>query len=119
MKKNIVIILLALGAAAAGFLNGFLGTGGGIILMFALGLAKDKIEIRDRFAEVIAVITPLSLISSFIYGKNIDIAAAEPYILPGIAGGIFGALLLCRINLDWLKRIFALMVIWAGICFIG
>ncbi len=118
MKKFIIPAALALGAVAAGFIGGFIGTGGGIVLMLVLGLAGDKIEIRDRFALVIAVITPLSLLSALIYNKNVDMTAAEPYILPGIIGGSIGALLLCRIKTELLRRIFALMVIWAGLCFI-
>lgn len=111
-------VILALGAITAGFAGGFIGTGGGIILMFALSLAGDKIEIRDRFALVITVITPLCLISALIYNKNVDLTSAAPYILPGIIGGAVGALLLCRIKYSWLGRLFALMVIFAGLCFI-
>ena len=111
-------VILALGAITVGFAGGFIGTGGGIILMFALALAGDKIEIRDRFALVIAVITPLSLISALIYNKNVDLTSAVPYILPGVIGGAVGALLLCRIKYSWLGRLFALMVIFAGLCFI-
>ena len=118
MKKFIVPVILALGAISAGFAGGFIGTGGGIILMFALGLAGDKIEMRDRFALVITVITPLSLISALIYNKNVDLTSAAPYILPGIIGGAVGALLLCRIKYSWLGRLFAIMVIFAGLCFI-
>ena len=112
-------LLTAFLAVLAGIVNGFLGTGGGIVLMFALALlpTTDDNAVRDRFAAVIAVILPLSLISTVSYGDSIDFRAAVPYLLPGILGGIVGALLLDRLNVKIIKKLFALMVIWAGISF--
>lgn len=114
------LILLAASAVLAGAVNGFLGTGGGIVLMFALSLfpAKNDCEKRDRFATLIAVILPLSLISAAVYGSALDLCTSLQYIIPGIIGGIIGALLLDTINVSFLKRLFAVMVIWAGINFI-
>ena len=120
--KNTVFrtVILALLAVFAGIVNGFLGTGGGIVLMFALNLlpATDDNAVRDRFATIIAVILPLSLISAISYGDAIDFSSAAPYILPGILGGVCGALLLDRLNVNTVKKLFAAMVIWAGINFI-
>ncbi len=112
--------LLGVFAFLAGIVNGFLGTGGGIVLMFALSLLVSENELarRDKFATLIAVILPISLISAVFYGKTIDFSAATPYIIPGILGGITGALILDRINPKILKKLFAVMVIWAGINFI-
>ena len=116
------LAILIPGGMLAGFINGFLGTGGGILLVFLLGLVlpdgedKDNAA-RDRFATVIAVIIPLSLVSAMIYSDSVPPTLAAPYILPGMLGGAAGGCLLDRINVKWLKKIFALMVIWAGICF--
>ena len=106
-------------AILAGVVNGFLGTGGGIILMFALALLPktDENAVRDRFAALIAVILPLSLISTVSYGDTINFKAAVPYLLPGMLGGVVGAFLLDRLNVKIIKKLFALMVIWAGISF--
>ncbi len=114
--KNILIAFLAI---LAGVVNGFLGTGGGIVLMFALSMLpnKDENAVRDRFAALIAVILPLSLISTVSYGDSIDFRAAVPYLIPGMLGGIAGALLLDRLNVKIIKKLFAIMVIWAGISF--
>ena len=112
--------LLGLLAFGAGCVNGLLGTGGGIVLMFALSLvpATGENAARDRFATVIAVILPLSLISALSYGKSIDLTAAAPYIIPGIIGGVLGALLLDKLSVGIVKKLFAAMVIWAGISFL-
>lgn len=114
LKKYYKQLLLAAAATAAGFVNGFLGTGGGIILMLALSFVQ--IDERDKFATVIAVILPMSLVSALFYGTNI--ASAEKWLIPGMLGGVTGAILLERINVKWLKKLFALMIIWAGINFI-
>lgn len=106
--------MLGCAALAAGFLNGFLGTGGGIILMFALSFVQ--IDEHDKFATVIASILPMSLISTLFY--DISISSAQKWLLPGMLGGIVGAFLLDKIKIKWLNKLFAIMVIWAGIHFI-
>lgn len=113
--------LIGICAILAGAVNGFFGTGGGIVLVFALSLLPedDRVTARDKFATVIAVILPLSLASAFTYGRAISLELASPYIVPGIIGGVIGALLLDRINVNFLKKLFAAMVLWAGTNFLS
>lgn len=120
LSEKLRVILLGILAIFAGIVNGFLGTGGGIVLMFALSLIpnSDDTSTRDRFATLIAVILPLSLVSVLTYGKSVDLSTASPYIVPGILGGIAGALLLDKLSVKIVKRLFAAMVIWAGISFL-
>lgn len=119
-KTALFLMILAAAALLGGIVNGFLGTGGGIVLMLALGLlpAEDSDSLRDRFATVIAVILPLSVISAASYGDKLNFSAAAPYILPGILGGIAGGFLLDKLSVKLVKRLFSLMVIWAGINFL-
>lgn len=120
LNVNVKITFVSILAVLAGFVNGFLGTGGGIILMFALSLtpAENDNAVRDRFATLIAVILPLSLISVFTYGDSVKLTDASPYILPGILGGTVGAILLDKLNVKIVKKLFAIMIIWAGINFL-
>ena len=125
MKKGVFELLLtAIGGLAAGFINGMLGTGGGIILVFLLGYLmrrdptlKNIYSTRDVFATVILAILPMSFVSALFYIKegSVNINDALVYILPGIAGGIAGAYLLDKINVKFLKKLFAAMVIYAGV----
>ncbi|MBQ7820664.1 MAG: sulfite exporter TauE/SafE family protein [Clostridia bacterium] len=121
MKKGIYDTVLTLaGGVAAGFVNGMLGTGGGIILVFLLGYLMKRergYNTRDVFATVIASILPMSLVSAWLYLKNgsVGMSDALPYITPGILGGLAGAYLLDKINLTLLKKLFAALVIYAGV----
>ena len=118
LGSNAKFTLLALGGLAGGLANGLLGAGGGIIMTFVLEKAmEDEIERRDIFANVIAATLPISLLSTAIYaGKgNISTERFSVFVIPAIVGGLVGAFLLSRISTVWLKRIFALLVIWSGI----
>lgn len=116
-RKNAAIIL---SGAAAGCLNGFLGSGGGIILLYVfrrLNRGRKDGE-KDAFASVVAAVLPLCAVSAVVYnGKGIGNAAEElyRYILPAAAGGMLGAYLTDRLNTGTLRKIFAFVVILAGI----
>ncbi len=113
-------LLLAVGAgAAAGFLNGLLGAGGGILLMYAFSfLNPDRSDagVRDNFAATVAAVLPVTLFSAFLYVKDgrTDLSAVTPLILPALIGGIAGALLLDRLPTGLLKKLFSLLVIYSG-----
>ncbi len=121
MKKSIFeLALLVAGGVASGIINGLLGTGGGIVLVFLLGYLMKKergYNTRDVFATVIAAILPMSLVSAILYlqSGSFDTGDVMPYILPGMIGGVVGALLLDKINLVLLKKLFAVLVVYAGI----
>lgn len=118
-KRGIIPVLVA-GGIAAGFVNGLLGTGGGIILIFLLskllGNSSD-FDTKDIFATVVAIILPMSFVSALCYtaGQSVTFSDAVPYIIPGIIGGILGGILLDIINTNALKKLFAIMVIYAGV----
>ncbi len=110
-------LLLPLGGLCAGFINGLLGTGGGIIIIFALGKLFPDSDPKDNFASAIACILPMSVVSAGFYltGGSVALGEVGTYILPAIIGGILGALLLCKIKTNLLKKLFALLIIWAGV----
>ncbi len=120
MKHHILIFftLLAVGFGA-GTINGLLGAGGGILIVFALGrLFRGKLrDPRSIYATAVAVILPLSLLSAWQYlsHKSFDPALAAALILPAIVGGAAGALLLRRLSPALLSRIFAAVVLISGI----
>ena len=112
--------------AGAGFLagvcNGMIGCGGGIIIVYALSnlYAGDPERTpQDVFASAVAAILPMSLVSSLIYtASGVDGAGAVKYIVPAVTGGIVGAFLLDKIKQGFLRRLFAVLVMWAGVSMI-
>lgn len=116
-KKKTLIKLLILGTAA-GFVNGLLGSGGGILVVFGLTpLIADSNGKRDVFANALAVMIPVSLISaiSYISAGRTDLEGFGAYIIPAAIGGVIGAFLLDKIRVPVIKKLFAALVIWSGI----
>lgn len=106
-------------AFLAGGLNGFVGTGGGILLVFALCgvLGVDK---KDSFATSLCITVPVSLVALFNYFKtdSIDFSLASEICLPTLLGGFVGAVLVDKLKLPWLNGIFGILIIYSGMCLI-
>ena len=108
---------LTLGGLFAGFTNGLLGAGGGIIIVYLLSaLLKDKASSRDIFANSLCVMFPVSLVSCTMYflRGGIELSSMGLFLLPAILGGVIGGFALSRINTKFLKKIFSLLVIVSG-----
>ena len=113
--------LMALGLFS-GVINGLFGSGGGVAIVLCLWyLAKG--ELRDRrevFANVTAIILPVSLASSLVY-LNMSppkLSDAVPVGVAALVGGAVGGLLLGRLNISALKRIFAILMLVSGLVMI-
>ena len=112
-KSVIMCIIVGL---ILGFVNGFLGGGGGMLcvplLVFALGLTDKRAH-----ATAILVMLPISLVSFVVYAFNMSIEweLALWVVLGSVAGGLLGSILLKKISNSWLRAIFALIMIIAGV----
>lgn len=126
MKKDVIVKKTDLPAwiwlcgLAAGFINGLLGAGAGIVLVFTFAaVSKDKkdVSVRDNFAMTISTVLPISILSAFsyIHKTNADIKSSLVFALPGIIGGLLGAVITDKINTTALKMIFAAITIIAGV----
>lgn len=122
IKVNTVgkAMLLSLCGLAAGVINGLLGAGSGVLIVFALHavLGSALGDTRDVFANATAVILPISLfsvLSYFLSGGLTGAAVLSPYLLPGALGGFLGAYLLGRLPESVIKGIFGLVVTVSGL----
>ena len=114
MSEKIWIIL---GGLLAGFVNGLLGTGGGIILVFLLGKVLKNVERKDVFATTLMVTLVLSVVSTLMYlSKGVISFSADSisYFLSAGVGGYIGAYLLERLSVGVVKKVFGVLVIIAG-----
>lgn len=105
----------ALAGGLAGLANGFFGGGGGMILVPLL-TGKCGLDQRRAFATSVAVILPLCLLSSVIYffRGGLDLLTALPYLAGGLIGGFLSGKIFRRINILWLRRAFALLILYGG-----
>jgi len=112
MKKK---MFAALGGVFVGIMNGLLGAGGGMLAVPLL--KKFGLDQTQAHATSIAIILPLSVVSTaaYLYLGRFELADAWIFLLPGIVGALAGALLLAKIPQHWLRKIFACLIIWAGI----
>ena len=102
--------------ALAGLANGLFGAGGGLFLVPLL-TRWCGLEQRKAFATSVAVILPLCVLSAAIYlfRGGVDFTAALPYLAGGLLGGLLGGKLFKRLNMVWLRRLFALLLLYGGV----
>ena len=114
MKKTLILVLCGIGA---GFINGLMGSGGGIVIVFVLCFLYPEKSVKDAFASALLCILPMSLVSAGRYLQNgsFDIKELLPYIIPAILGGILGGFLLDRLNSTLVKKLFAGLITLGGI----
>jgi len=119
LNKNNII--LSVSSVTSGILNGFAGTGGGIILYFVLKFLNkpnnNNDKIKDIMATIISVVIPMSIVSSVIYMAKGKIIYKEllMYLPAALIGGLIGAFLLDKLKYKIVKKLFAIMIIYAGI----
>ncbi|MBE5743108.1 MAG: sulfite exporter TauE/SafE family protein [Clostridiales bacterium] len=116
--KNKEGLYMALSGTVVGAVNGFFGGGGGMIILplFTMLLGFRQ---KTAHATAIAVILPISIISAVIYiiGSGFEIFNLNTlYVAIGVLlGGIAGALILKKIDNAWLVKIFAVVMLVAGV----
>ncbi len=115
-------ILLAFFGFLAGFANGLLGAGGGIVLVLALAklITPGEIERRDLYANALCIMLPISAFSCLRYALagNLSAEGFGIYALPAIGGGALGGILLSKLQAPLLKKLFGALVIWSGVLLI-
>ena len=119
LKKAVIITLLSF---LAGCINGFVGTGGGIVLVYLLFMLEGGgVEnTKNVFAKTLLTVFPMSLAALTVYlrNSNVDTALIWRVSLPAILGGVVGALLMDKIDKRVLNLIFSALVIYSGITMI-
>ncbi len=105
-----------LAGAAAGFVNGLFGGGGGMVLLPLL-TARGGPEQKRAFATCLAVIYPMCCVSAAVYLFRVRPALSLliPCLLGGLAGGAIAGLTFRKVPVRFLRIVFALVLIFAGV----
>ena len=101
----------------AGVLNGFLGSGGGIIVIFALTAMFPEQDERDRFVTAVLSVIPMTVVSAFLYvfRDGVESSGNSHYFAAALFGGVIGAWIMTKISPTLLRLIFAALMIFAGV----
>lgn len=104
-----------LGGALAGTVNGLFGGGGGVPLMLLL-TKKAGLDEKTAFATCVAVILPLCAVSAAVclLRGSVSLVRALPYLAGGLVGGLAGGRLFRRVPGVWLRRVFALFLLYGA-----
>jgi len=116
-KKNAKSSALAVAISLiVGFINGFFGGGGGLIVVPTLEKIY-KLKTKNAHATAIAVMLPLSIISSCIYlfNNTFNISSTAFITLGVVVGGGLGAVLLKRFQSEFIRWIFIAIMFVAGV----
>lgn len=115
-EKKSRTVWYALAGGAAGIVNGFFGGGGGQVLVPMLA-GKCGLDQRKAFATSVAVIAPLCALSACVYWfrGQLDLALALPYLAGGLVGGFVGGKVFQKLSVTWLRRGFALLILYGGV----
>ena len=118
-EKKAKGIKLSLAGLLAGTVNGLLGAGGGIIIIYALNkiVGEKELDKNGAFATALCIMLPISVLSVLIYSSrgHISMEGFGVFLLPAVIGGALGGVLLGKLNTAFLKKLFAGLVIISGI----
>ena len=106
-------------------LNGFFGSGGGVVAVPVIEREKKKLDpdgpeadaMKSAHADSVALILVLSITAavSYLFTGGLDLGTAWAYIPFGAAGAAAGALFLRRIKAVWLQRLFGALICAAAV----
>lgn len=114
MKKETILKIFA--GFLAGFVSGFFGAGGGMILVpFMTLILKDE-EVKSRATTILCIFF-MVITSSFFYFKEdaIDWLVSIKCAIGGIIGGLIGSKLLVNLDKKILNILFIIFLIYSGI----
>ena len=102
-------------AVLTGFINAAIGSGAGMICVPVM--KKQNLDQRTAQATTLAIILPLTAVSALIYAFNGDYSPlnAIKYVPFGLLGAVTGVKITKKIKNKFLKKAFALFMLWAGI----
>lgn len=119
MKKWIQVLLLIGLGVLVGFANGFLGAGGGMLLVPCI-IPILKLDTKVAHATAILIILPICIVSGIIYSikGSFEFSVFLPCLIGTVVGGVLGTFILSKLKNDIITIIFSIVMIGAGVVMI-
>ena len=116
MSASSIAILLVIGLCA-GILSGFVGVGGGIIIVPALVIFLGFSQHMAQGTSLGMMLPPIGILAVMNYYKsgNIDMKASLILCLTFVVGGYLGSKMSIAIDQKVVKKIFAVIMLIASI----
>ena len=101
----------------AGFVSGFFGAGGGVVLIISASLLMKSESTKDIFARTAIMTALFSVVSVITYIKRgeVPILSSALLLIPAFLGGICGAIILDKLQVKTLRIIFGVISAVGGI----
>ena len=115
MNRAAEVICLILLGVGVGFINGFLGAGGGMLLVPLIILIL-KLPTKVAHATAILIILPICVASGVAYIVNgaFSLKVFLPCLIGTIVGGVLGTFILSKLKNNVITAIFSVVMIAAG-----
>lgn len=116
MDVSTFLILMVIGLLA-GVVSGFIGVGGGIVvvplLIFFLGLTQHQAQ----GTSLALMLPPIGILACYNYYQtgNLNVGYAVVIALFFVAGGYFGSKLSLRLSPDVVKFIFGILMLYVAL----
>jgi len=116
MSISTFIVLIIIGLMA-GILSGFIGVGGGIVMIPLLILFLGLTQFQAQGTALVAMLPPIGILAAFNYFKSgyVKWEYAVIIALTFVIGGYFGSKLSLSLNPSTVKRVFGIVMLIAGV----
>lgn len=116
MSISTIIILCAIGLTA-GILSGFVGVGGGLIIVPALVLGLGLGQHEAQGTSLALMLPPIGVLAAYNYWKadSLNWKYAALIAITFIIGGYFGSKLSLRLSPEVIRKSFAAIMILAAL----
>jgi uncharacterized membrane protein YfcA len=116
MELNTIVILVLIGIAA-GMLSGFIGVGGGIIIVPALVYFLGLTQHSAQGTSLALMLLPIGILAAMNYYKadHINIPYAAIIATTFVVGAYFGSKLSLKLSPEIVKLVFGVIMLYAAI----
>ena len=119
MNRKLQVFLLIILGLFVGFVNGFLGAGGGMLLVPFIILILS-LDTKVAHATAILIILPICVASGVVYiiKGAFELNIFIPCLLGTVIGGVVGTFVLSKLKNEIITGIFSVIMIAAGVMMI-
>lgn len=116
MSFSTFIVLIIIGLLA-GMLSGFVGVGGGLLMIPLLMMFLSLSQLEAQGTAIVAMLPPIGILAAINYFKSgyVKWEYAVIIALTFVVGGYFGSKISLNLNPEIVKKVFGVIMLFAAI----